>query len=231
MLGPITRLHHHAEKQYSQSQRILTGVASGYIGGDAEVEMVVAPLGSPRAQLLLAEFAEKADTPPDEPSPASPPLESSFWSLPLSGSRASNATGSAPTASAPASPVPPPSRSSPELPATPSPIGGALEALAGPVTPPGPPPLPPVTTIPPPGTPDPPPVVIPVVEPTIVTPAPEPDPQPSPALVRAADPLPSPAVTTATTVPEPATWASMLAGFALAGAALRRRRLAASLGS
>ena len=240
MVGPMTRLRHHTSKMYSHNRRILTGVVTGYIGGDSEVATVVAPLSSPRAQLLLADFAEKADDTSGEPSPSSPPPGPSFEFSPGSGTGGSGPGGAAPGVSSPATPaatppIPPPSPFLPGTPAAPSLVTGGLVTPPAPVTtpsPPPPPPPPPVTPVEPPVTPDPPPVVIPVVEPIVVSPPPSPITEPSPPPpAPPVSPPPPPVITPVRAVPEPATWISMLAGFALAGGALRRRRLAVSLSS
>lgn len=236
LIGPMTRLRHHSERFYSHNRRLLTGVASGYIGGDSEVAtMVASPLSSPRAQLLLADFAEKADDTPDAGPPAESPPPNPFPFGPSRAAPASPPTPPAPAASPGAPPVLPVAFLAP--PAPPVPLAGALLALAPPVTKPNPPqPPPPVTPVPPPDpvvTPEPPPVVV-QVDPPVVTPPPQPT-EPSPPLSPPPPPPPPdgpprpPPVTPATTVPEPAAWVSMLAGFALAGGALRRRRLATRL--
>jgi len=61
----------------------------------------------------------------------------------------------------------------------------------------------------------------PVGNPPIGTPTPEPTPTPTPTPV----PTPTPTPTPESPIPEPATWMLMIGGFAIAGVALRRRRM------
>lgn len=233
MVGPMTRLRHHTDRIYSHNRRILTGVATGYIGGDGVIEMAVATTGSPRAQLLLAGLAATAD---ETPHASAAPPEPGFGASPGSGGGSSRSAAPTPAAPTTAPPVPAPPQFPAELLAASFAMTGVVGGFSGLVTPPGSPPSPPVTPpAPPPVATDPPPietppVVIEVAGPA-VTPPPQPVTEPSPPPAQPEVRAPPPVVTPVATVPEAATWISMLTGFALAGGALRRRRLAASLES